>query len=780
MANILARHVSGIGRQLLAIIHSRDRDKYLRGVEKISQTLQDYRGVLQKLFPNMHPDQLREMSRDSLVELISKRSPCHPPSPRTPSVDEKPHLVNPEAGSLEQLQPMPEEGSEVLDQRSTQLRGMTDDVSILSMHVKQNPSYLGISSVMAVLRVITWLNPDCLSDPPDQNALMSRDGGSSPSHQLTESGTTPGDTSSSTAWDEIPLINAYFTYVHPFIPLLEEQSFRDTYMAASRTDTGWLLLLNAVLVMGSIANSSAEDTAHLIYYERAKQYLTIEVLDSAHLETIQALAILSGFYLHYVQSPNQANSLMGSTLKLATTLGLHRDYSEGVGPAKAEKAAYSIEMRRRVWWSTFMLDTWAGNSLGRPSMGRLSPAITAKLPQEPIGQSHTLLSLVRENIRFCEISTRMEDALACSPLLEETERRDLEAMYCEWFKHSSVAPASPRSTTADPPGTTTLKNVMRWRYYTNRIYLHRPALLWYAMRRMKWENLSSEKKAAIELCREACADLINDIATTWRGQKPCQMAGWNANWLMYQAVMVPLLSLYSDTSDATVVSSSQQQVETAMATMRDLQMWSTTAKRSLEVVVRLYESSKHSDGALGPSASSEVLDVCVPSNMTPKSTSDTLPQQQQPHQQQEQQVQAQSQSQSQSESGFRPSYIDVSYANTYGATTAQPLSTAGQEVYMDNMFDTIRWSTSWDSPMGGPQMSHGWDYNSMQHWAGMPHADEYFDVGGGFNEDQSQLGFDLDMQQTQTQAPTSIPSEMMRRGQYGHENMAGGIRHRSL
>lgn len=733
------------------------------------------------------------MSRDRLVELISRTNPCHPPSPRTPSVDERPHRVNPEAGSLEQLQPMPEEYNDSLDQKPSQLQGITDDVDMLSLHVKQNPSYLGISSVMAVLRVITWLNPDCLSNSPDRNAIMGREAASSPEHSLAESGimTTPGDASASTAWNEIPLINSYFTYVHPFIPLIEEQSFRDTYMAAKRTDSRWLLLLNTVMAMGSVANGSAEDTNHQIYYERARQHLSIESLDSAHLETIQALAILSGFYLHYVQSPNQANSLMGSTLKLATMLGLHRDYSEGVGPAKAEKAAYSIEMRRRVWWSTFMLDTWAGNSLGRPSMGRLSPAITAKLPQEPIGQSHALLSLVRENIRFCEISTTMEDGLACSPLLDETERQGLEAMYCEWFKNSSVgaAASTPRSTAIESPGLTTLKNVMRWRYYTNRIYLHRPALLWYAMRKMKWEKLSSEKKGAVELCREACADLINDIATTWRGQKPCQMAGWNANWLMYQAVMVPLLSLYSDPSDAALVRSSRQQVETVMATMRDLQMWSTTAKRSLEVVVRLYESSKQSDDSTSAASTStsskvqasEAQEVYVPSNMTPKSTSTPLPQQQQPQQQQ------QIQGQQQPSSGFRPSYIDVSYANSYGITRTQPLSTGGQDVYMDNMFDTLRWSTSWDSPMGGPQMSHGWDYNAMQHWAGMPHADEYFDVaggGGGFNDDQQQAqmgGFDLDMHPRPTNhaAPTSNhPGEMMMRGQYAHDTME--LRHRSL
>ncbi|KAI1616504.1 transcriptional regulatory protein GAL4 [Exophiala viscosa] len=690
-----------------------------RSVEKISQTLQEYRGILQKLYPNVHPDQLRGLPRDKLVELISKTSPFQPPSPQTPSTEGRPFPINPDAGSLEQLQPMPEERNDASVRKSAALRGITDDVNVLSLSVKQNPSYLGISSVMAILRVITWLDPDCLSKSPDRSVVPSRAASSPPEVQILQTETSRYDLPTSSAWVEIPLINAYFTHVHPFIPLIEEQCFRETYMAAQRTDSRWLLLLNTVLAMGSVASGTSEDAGHQIYFNRAKQFLTIDTLDSAHLETVQALAILSGFYLHYVQIPNQASALMGATLKIATMLGLHRDYSEGVGPAKAkvERAANSIEMRRRIWWCTFMLDTWAANTLGRPSMGRTSPAITAKSPQEPIGQSSTMLTLVQENIRFCIISTKMEDALAICPLLDEHDRHTLDAAHVEWFGNSSVQMQTPISAN-EPPGITTLKNVMRWRYCTNRIFLHRPVLLWYAMRKITWDKLSDERRTAIELCREACADLIHDITSTWRGYKPCQMSGWNAVWLIYQAVMVPLLSLYSDPWDKSVVGNSRRQVETAIATMRDLQCWSTTAKRSIEVVVRLYEASKRHYGAF---QMSEVQDVFT--DMTPAS-SDT----------------------------FRPSYIDVTYANAYGVP--QTLNTASQDVFMDDMFDTLRWSTSWDSPIGGSSMMNGWDYASMQNWAGMPQGEtyDYFDVHG-FEVDSGRLGFsDMDV-------ASSVPAE---------------------
>ncbi|RVX68156.1 hypothetical protein B0A52_08664 [Exophiala mesophila] len=689
-----------------------------RSVEKISQTLQEYRGILQKLFPNVHPDQLKDMSRDRLVELISHSG--HPPSPRTPSVDEKPPPVNPDAGSLEQLQPMPEEFNDVMESSFSGLKSLPDDANGLSMSVKRNSSYLGISSVLAVLRVITWLDPDCLANAAsaDSTTVTSPESSILPDLSHDKSAVRLVSSSPTTA-NETLYVDAYFTYIHPFTPVIEESCFRDDFASKSRTDVRWQLLMNTVLAMGSIAASSSEDLTHQIYFARAKQYIDMDTFDSAHLETVQALAILCGFYLQYSQSPNQANAIMGATFRMATMLGLHRDYTEGVGPTKAQKAAFSIEMRRRLWWSIFMLDSWVGNTLGRPTMGRLSHAITAKPPQEPIGQSSELLVLIQENVRLAVISTRMEECLAVSPILDEPDRHALDAMYIEWYKHSSMQEDSPCAKISESPGLTVLRNVTRWRYLSNRIILHRPVLLWYAMRKTSWEKLASEKKSAVVLCRELCADLINDIAATWQGQKPCQMSGWNATWLLYQATMVPLLSLYSEPLNTDLVQRSLHQVEVAAGVMRELQAWSTTATRSLDVINRLYlGSKKHLPAQLDKHETHVAVGMSTPTSITgqmppPATTSATT---------------------------IQPTYIDVSFANAYG--NREPMNTANQEVFMDNMFDTIKWSTSWDSPIGGPQMMNGWDYASMQNWAFAPQQEEYFDPI--FTEDPSHVQY-MDM-----------------------------------
>ena len=570
----------------------------------MSETLHEYRGVLQKLFPRVHPDQLKDLTRDSLVELVAKASPytvVSPPSPVTPGLDERPLHVSPDAANLEQLQPMPEEVTDGADSRTTGLKGLTDDVNALSLSIKKSASYLGISSVTAALRVILWLDPEAQSyftKTPETSTTVSREP-SSPREDLATNINTPKPNERPSPWDEIPLINAYFNYIHPLAPLIDEQEFRDTYMTQSRSDPRWLLLLNTVLAIGSMANASnCDEHTDRIYWQRAKQHLAIDTLGSAHVETVQALALLSGLYLHYIQQPNLANSIMGATFRLATALGLHRDYSEGADPAKQDNTQGSIELGRRVWWSIFILDAWAGYALGRPSMGRLNPAVSARAPQESIKLNPQTLVLIQENIRFCAISTRLEDALAYSPIIAETERRTLDTSFIDWFSSSSVQNNTPRAQPGEPHGISVLKNVMRWRYLLCRVIIHRPILLWAAMRKMSFNQLPKDKQYTIEVCRETTHELINDIATTWRVSRPCSMSGWNATWLLYQALMVPLLHLYADRSDPVWNHKNQSLIEVGLATFVDLRSWSQTAERSSEVVSRIYQASKRHAGLI--------------------------------------------------------------------------------------------------------------------------------------------------------------------------------------
>jgi hypothetical protein len=654
--------------------------------------------VLERLFPTSNLDQLKKMPREELLQQLARESPSQPqpPSPLTPSLSEQPPTVSPDAANLEELQPMPEGSTDGTESRTSGVGGITDDINALSLSVRKSSSYLGISSVMAVLRVILWLDPgaqDYFTRTPEVSNVPSREASTSPDEDLESE--TSGKSKERSAWSEIPLINAYFDYVHPFVPLLDEQYFRNTYIAQTRKDQRWLLLLNTVLAMGGMAAaSSCADLGHVVYWKRASQYLTVETLGSVHIETVQALSLLGGYYLHYLNKPHVANNLMGATLRIATALGLHRDYPEAMKSKSAGKSAYTIEMRRRVWWNLFIMDAWHGAALGRPSMGRMSLAISAKQPTEIIEGSSALLSIVQENIRFCIISTKMEDALAVSPLIDAHERKILDESFLNWYNNSSVQQDTPRANQiTEPQGVTMSKNVMRWRYLLWRIIIHRPVLLWYAMRRIPFATLPPDKKAAITLCRDLAAELISDIASTWKGQKALQMAGWNATWNLYQTLMVPLLSLYSDPGDLAVVQESRNHVEMGLRALQDLRNWSNIAQRSFDVVSRIYEASKR-HRAPAPVQSVEF----APQAMYP---------------------------------GPNPITLDdrASFAGMMG-NIHQGLNAQSQEMLVDDMFDSLNWGTSvgdgYDN-FGPPSDGMGQDYNAMGGWDWTASMPQYFD-----------------------------------------------------
>lgn len=326
-------------------------------------------------------------------------------SPTSQRSDAIARPTGPEAEVLETLQPVPDEWDVDSDSGSgndptedvRETTSLTKDVNGLSLSLKHPTSYLGISCPPAVLRVIRWLDPECRAVFTELQASRA----SSSQHPARKEAGEVCDPCSpnmgdSSPWNEIPLINAYFTCFHPSNPLIDEESFRATYLSQSRIDPSWHLLLNVVLTLGSVATNTADDLSHTVFYDRAKQYLTPEIFGPIHWETVQALTLLGGVYLHYLERPDEGNIFVGAALRMALALGLHRDCAAGlasairpkagspVGAASPRATPLAADMRRRIWWSLFNIDTWCGTALGRPSMGRMSPAVTTKLPVEPI------------------------------------------------------------------------------------------------------------------------------------------------------------------------------------------------------------------------------------------------------------------------------------------------------------------------------------------------------------------------------------------------------------
>lgn len=623
-----------------------------------SGKLQDYKELFRRLFPrhNDNPNHLLALSRDELVELIEAEDHIPPSqnerysshvsaaSATDVTADASYSAVGilsdtaTQSNHLEQLQPVPDGIPSATQSTSpSDIRGLTDEVNALSLSVQTSTSFLGISSVAAALRVIFWLNSDV-----QQLCTKALEGGQSEGHSHVQNGGNHIDPNTETQsrqedssmsasdsrltfslWEEVPLLRAYFTYVHPFAPMLEEANFRKTYMEGKRSDPRWLLLLNTVLALGSVADASSDHPHdHRHYWQKASQYLTIQCLNSTHIETIQALSLIGGLYLHYINEPRLANSIMGAASRLATSLGLHRELGVQESARTSQYNAW-IDVRRRTWWTLFTLDAWAGYGLSRPGMRRLNEAISTQLPTHlPGDPSNHLLALFKQSVDFCYISTELEDSLARCPFLSRDRREILDGKVSAWFRTTTSAQSTPTPSASsainlnasESHGFLVLRNVMRWRYMNCRIIIHRPILLHVAVSALDATQMGFSEKRSVEICCTTAIDLIHDISTTWQCQwKPSQMAGWNATWLLYQALMVPLILLFTKAADFTMQEACRGAVETGLVTLESLLRWSNTAERSLEVVKQIYSVSQVETNSRSPNIAHQSSNI--PSNL---------------------------------------------------------------------------------------------------------------------------------------------------------------------
>ena len=189
------------------------------------------------------------------------------------------------SSALEQLQDTPSE----FDEDSPDY--VTDDVNALNLSTMRHSSYVGSSSISAALKVMSILCPAIKkhSNLPQIDSPYERfDKDSSDSFSLTITRET-----------EVMSVEAYFAHVHVLVPMIDEIQFRTHFASDARVDAPWLSLLNMVFALGSIAAMTCLDTVHTVFYARAKRYLGLDSFGSGRMETIQALALMGGFYLHY-------------------------------------------------------------------------------------------------------------------------------------------------------------------------------------------------------------------------------------------------------------------------------------------------------------------------------------------------------------------------------------------------------------------------------------------------------------------------------------------------
>lgn len=563
-------------------------------LEALSQSLEECRSILRRLYPGQDVQSLLTLSRQELLSLLDRPtldttivalpSPPLNTSPISDELQSPLHMKSEKTlASLEQIPTRDVEWDEERRQREP-IPAEADDVNALSLSMDRQASYLGASSIKAALMVMLKVQPQLRTTLAAPINDLER-GHHYPVIKQ-KSTTTKDPQRIPWSWKGQTLIDAYFKRIHVFIPMLDETAFRADYLEGQRFDTPWLALLNMVFAMGSVVAMKSDDYNHLNYYNRAMEHLPMDAFGSSHIETVQALALIGGYYLHYINRPNMANAMLGAAIRMASALGLHR---ESLAQGAIDIAA--CETRRRTWWALFCLDTWATTTMGRPSFGRWGPAINIQPPEFGINagrdssQHAGILPLI-ENIKFCKIATQIQDLLAISPLLRADDRCQLDASLVNWY---SSLPWLLRTTDPCAEPLYMARCIMKWRYQNLRMLLHRPVLLSLASNGQT--HGTEHDIQAIDACREMAKQTIEDIAREWTRN---QMSGWNAVWFLYQAAMIPLVSLFWQWSSP-LVPEWQKQLETVIELLESMEDWSLAARRSREVVYRMYEASRQLD-----------------------------------------------------------------------------------------------------------------------------------------------------------------------------------------
>ncbi|KZT40626.1 hypothetical protein SISSUDRAFT_447776 [Sistotremastrum suecicum HHB10207 ss-3] len=134
-------------------------------------------------------------------------------------------------------------------------------------------------------------------------------------------------------------------------------------------------LLFIILALGSLVDLEERPYSESAnrYYELSRASLSLRpVIEMASITAIQTL-ILSCYYLLLGnKKPDPAWTMMGLAIKLAQSLGLHRD-DWNLNTDEAQQ-------RRVLWWEVVTLEGWMSLGFGRPPSVRLL-TVNSKLPR---------------------------------------------------------------------------------------------------------------------------------------------------------------------------------------------------------------------------------------------------------------------------------------------------------------------------------------------------------------------------------------------------------------
>ncbi|KAG0198197.1 hypothetical protein BGX33_012525, partial [Mortierella sp. NVP41] len=161
------------------------------------------------------------------------------------------------------------------------------------------------------------------------------------------------------------LIDTYFSYVHPNMPVLHKPTFMRLYRNPDPFKRPPGVLLNAMFAIASRFSTHPEIVGHDPeafgdeYFDRAKRLVDFEY-ELPRQSSIQALLLMVIYRFTSAKSGGRCWVMLGMATRMAQDLGMHRN------SARWHLPPLETELRKRLWWACYVMDRWVSACLGRP------------------------------------------------------------------------------------------------------------------------------------------------------------------------------------------------------------------------------------------------------------------------------------------------------------------------------------------------------------------------------------------------------------------------------
>ncbi|KAL3418237.1 fungal specific transcription factor domain-containing protein [Phlyctema vagabunda] len=419
---------------------------------------------------------------------------------------------------------------------SSNVESLADGIGSLSVDPK-GFGYMGPQSGNALLR---YLQSIANFFPVDDGTRLWDDNIKSPKL------TGPPDRSASQY-----CIDWYFKHFHPAYPILHEGFFRAQVMGAipKPKDGSWPLLLNTVLAIGAFAGPESSKHTDDYFFEKARESLSVNLLRRGTLPLVQAFALLAN-YLQKRGMPNTGFTFLGIATHMALGIGLHREFSQ------ESLSAFTMEVRRRVWWTLYIFDSGSRLTFGRPSM--LLGGVNIQRPSNlhdydlsvdndklaPPNNHPTVVSSLIWQSNLADISNTVNAKLLERRLPDENIILSLDTRVQSWWQDL------PSYFHEDSSGTEQSwfeipRMVLLWRSWHLRIVMTRPFLLNVVRNRRPLDVSNSDK--AVARCIHSAQECVLSITMCYnRDQTLPGALVWYATYWLVTAVFVLVTCLVYD------------------------------------------------------------------------------------------------------------------------------------------------------------------------------------------------------------------------------------------